>query len=262
MSIDQNLSTSILNKLEKYPKTRKLFLFLEHDLDVQGFLVAANSMVVGRLGYNDHGHVHSLITVSNAIDIFNILKKHVKPNIVAEHIGSYDDSLLVVVGATYLHDIGNMIHRNKHEMWSAILAYPILRKYVGKLYKDSYKRAHIISNLLHGIYSHDESLNSLTIEAGIVKVADGTDIAEGRSRIPYSMGKVDIHSVSALAIKNVRIEEGKEKPVKIIVEMENPAGIFQVEEILGKKLKTSGLEQYVDIDVFIKGEEITLSMTG
>ena len=261
MSIERTLSDSILTKLAKYPKSQKFFTLLESNSTIQGFLIAANSMVVGRLGYNDHGHVHSLITVNNAIDIFNILRKYVKPNIVAEHIGTYDDSLLVVIGATYLHDIGNMVHRNEHELWSAILAYPILQKIVNQLYKESIKRAHILSNILHGIYAHDESLRSLTIEAGIVKVADGTDIAEGRSRIPYSMGKVDIHSVSALAIKKVRIEEGKEKPVKIVVEMDNPAGIFQVEEILGKKLESSGLEKYVDIDVFIKGKEITLSMS-
>ena len=43
----------------------------------------------------------------------------------------------------------------------------------------------------------------LTLEAGIVRVADALDMAKGRSRIPFERGRVSIHSLSAAAIESV-----------------------------------------------------------
>ncbi len=91
----------------------------------------------------------------------------------------------------------------------------------------------------------------LTLEAGIVKVADALDMEKGRSRIPFEAGKVDIHSISALSIEEVDIEEGEEKPILIKVKMTNPAGIFQVDNLLGAKIKGSGLEEYIHVEAVI-----------
>jgi len=52
-----------------------------------------------------------------------------------------------------------------------------------------------------------------------------------------------------MAIEKVEILEGKEKPVKIIILMSNPAGIFQVDELLKKKIKTSGIEKMLEVEV-------------
>ena len=49
---------------------------------------------------------------------------------------------------------------------------------------------------------------SVCVDAGAAKIADGTDMAHGRTRIPYRTGKVDIHSLSALSITRVEIEKG------------------------------------------------------
>ena len=70
----------------------------------------------------------------------------------------------------------------------------------------------------------------------MVTVADGTDMAGGRSRIPFLSGKNDIHAISAQAINKVTIVKGDMKPVSIQVFMDNPAGIFQIEEVLEKRL--------------------------
>ena len=94
------------------------------------------------------------------------------------------------------------------------------------------------------------------MEAGAAKVADGTDMAQGRTRIPYRTGKVDIHSLSALSITKVEIEKGNRKPVQIFVSMNNPAGVFQIEEVLEKKIQTSGIQHLVDIIALEKGIQI------
>ena len=87
-------------------------------------------------------------------------------------------------------------------------------------------------------------------------------MAHGRTRIPYRTGKVDIHSLSALSITEVEIEKGKHKPVQILVSMNNPAGVFQIEEVLEKKLNTSGIADLVDIIALEKGIQIRRSRTG
>ncbi|MGZ3536079.1 MAG: HD domain-containing protein, partial [Thermodesulfobacteriota bacterium] len=108
--------------------------------------------------------------------------------------------------------------------------------------------------VLHAIISHRAEGRPLTLEAGIVRVADALDMAEGRSRIPFQEGLVNIHSVSASAIEKIRIEKGELKPVRIVVWMNNSAGIFQIDELLKHKLRGSGLENYVEVEAMIEGE--------
>ena len=117
------------------------------------------------------------------------------------------------------------------------------------------------SEILHTIFAHEDEVECLSVEAGAAKVADGTDMASGRTRIPYRTGKVDIHSLSALSITQVEIEKGKRKPVQIFVNMNNPAGVFQIEEVLEKKLHTSGIQDLVDIIALENGIQIRRSKT-
>ena len=90
----------------------------------------------------------------------------------------------------------------------------------------------------------------------MVTVADGTDMAGGRSRIPFLSGKNDIHAISAQAINKVTIVKGDMKPVSIQVFMDNPAGIFQIEEVIGKKIRSSDIGELVEVTASMNGEEI------
>jgi metal-dependent HD superfamily phosphatase/phosphodiesterase len=85
------------------------------------------------------------------------------------------------------------------------------------------------------------------VEAGIVRIADALDMEKGRARIPFEAGKVDIHSVSALSIEKVDIQEGDEKPVIIRITMSNSAGIFQIDELLKPRIENSGIRNYVHV---------------
>jgi metal-dependent HD superfamily phosphatase/phosphodiesterase len=159
----------------------------------------------------------------------------------------------VVLLASLLHDLGMSVHRHGHEEYSLFLANSLLREALSFL--PTVERTILISETLHAIISHRSDGRPLTIEAGIVRVADALDMTEGRSRIPYELGKVDIHSVSAMAIDEIEIREGKKKPVQINIIMNHTAGIFQVDELLKKKVVGSGIEKYLDIKIFIdKGD--------
>jgi uncharacterized protein len=155
--------------------------------------------------------------------------------------------------ASLLHDSGMSIHRMDHEQYSLFLARPKIGELLGSLYELP-TRGILTSEILHAIISHRAGGRPFTLEAGVVRVADALDMAEGRTRIPFEAGQVNIHSVSALAIERVSIEEGLDKPIRISVRMNNAAGIFQLDELLKDKLEGSGLEPYIEVEASTEGE--------
>lgn len=237
----------------------EMYQYLTGSPKVQSYLRSANRMAVSRLGYTDHGPIHAEVATWNALKTFDILDETFQPNVVAEGIGDIDDARLVVLASTYLHDIGMVVHRNEHNQASIQLAGPILENKLMDIYNDSAKATDILSFIYHGIYAHDDDTQCLTLEAGITKIGDGADMTKGRTIVPFQKGKVDIHSVSAMAINNVILDKGEDKPLRITVSMDNPAGVFQVQAVLEKKLSTSSLEEHVDIEVLVNGDRLVLS---
>lgn len=251
------VSRRLIHRNLEEPAVLETFRLLENDGEVQSYLRMANVMAVKRLMYNDHGPVHARIVAGSALEIFRLVSEAVEPSCVANGVGDYENAKIIVLCGAYLHDIGNAIHRDRHEQNGLVLAAPILERVLSRVYPyDAELVYRLKSEALHTIYASDDKVPCLSVEAGVVTVADGTDLAEGRSREPYKGGKNDIHSVSALAIKRVNIGKGEQKPVKILVEMANPAGIFQIQEVLGKKLESSGLKDLVEVSAVMGGEEV------
>ena len=85
-------------------------------------------------------------------------------------------------------------------------------------------------------------------------MGDALDMTQGRSRIPFEAGQVNIHSVSAMAITEVKITRGEERPVRFVIQMSNEAGIFQVDELLRRKLNHSPLAPHVEVVARMEGE--------
>jgi hypothetical protein len=147
-----------------------------------------------------------------------------------------------------------IVTRDKHEFYGAALAPPFIEKYLQGIYTEEQGMV-ILSETLHAIVAHEDPNIPLTVEAGIVRIADALDMEEGRARIPFEAGKVDIHSVSALAIEQVSIEEGTKKPVTVRITMSNSAGIFQIDELLRPRIDRSGLRNYIHVIAEITGEK-------
>jgi len=191
------------------PRVKRVFEILEGDLEVQTYLWMSNEMVVKRLNYNDHGPVHARIAAGSSLEILDHVSKVVEPTTVANGICDMEGAKLVAMVGSYLHDIGNSVHRTEHIMHSCYLAASILERVYSTVYPgEPEKVLRIKCETLHAIYAHEDPIMALSIEAGSAKVADGTDMAEGRARIPYKGGKVDMHSLSATSIKRVDIDVG------------------------------------------------------
>jgi len=222
--------------------------------DLYALWVAANVMAVDRLEMSDHGPVHMQIVANSALRILRLLiASDVEPNLVTDYGLEPTDAEVVVVLAALLHDVGMAIHREGHEDFSLFVAQPILDDILGLVYDPS-ERTIIRSEIQHAIISHRSGGRPLTVEGGVLRVADALDMEQGRSRIPFKAGSTSIHSVSAAAIEAVHIEAGEGHPVCISVEMSNSAGVFQVDELLGRKLRGSGLEGYMLVEAVIEGE--------
>lgn len=251
------VSNRLIHRHLDSPLLSDAFNFLQEDLEVQSYLRMANTMAVKRLGYNDHGPVHAKIIAGSALEIFRLLTTRVEPSSVTNGVCDYDDARLIVMLGAYLHDMGNAVHRVDHEKNSIVLAASPLERLLNRVYLgDPGLAFRVKCEVLHAIFSSDDDVPCLSVEAGAVTIADGTDMAEGRSRVPYLSGKNDIHSISAQAIKKVEIKKGEEKPVSIQVSMENPAGIFQIEEVLGRKIRSSGIPELVEVVATIDGRMI------
>ncbi len=235
--------------LTGYPKTKRLFESLLADPRVTAHWEMANYTAVMKLGFNDHGPVHAQIVTASAMQMMQLLHARDVPfDVIESGAGDLDDAHAVVLAGILLHDIGNQIHRVGHEAFSVALAQPVLERHFSPIYGDEpEKMQDLIGFTLATIACHDCDPAPLIMEGAVVAVADGTDMTKGRGRVAFDLGKIDIHSVSALAIEAVKIQAGVTKPIEIIVSLSNSAGIFQVEQILARKLTVTPLADYVTI---------------
>ena len=228
-------------------KLRRLLEKVEDDKQLKAWWHAANVNAVTRLAINDHSWVHIQIVSNIALKVCRLLVKHgVETSLVRDYRLEPDDSEIVVVLAALLHDVGMSIHRRDHEDWSLFLAEPKMRELLADIY-DEPERTIVVSEVLQAITSHRADGEPLSLEAGILRVADALDMAKGRSRIPFERGSVSIHSLSAAAIDEVRITDGQTRPVMVEITMNNSSGIYQVDGLLKAKLAGSGLEPYVEV---------------
>jgi metal-dependent HD superfamily phosphatase/phosphodiesterase len=229
---------------------RKLVTLLERvnaDAQLKAWWHVSNVNAVKRLEINDHSWVHIQIVANIALKLLRQLTKHgVEPAVVRDYELSRDDAEVVVVLGALLHCVGMAVHRERHEDWSLFLAEPKMRELLDGLYEEPDLTV-LTVEVLGAITSHREGGKPLTLEAGIVRVADALDMAKGRSRIPFEHGRVSIHSLSAAAIEEVAIKDGERTPILIEVTMNNSSGVYQVDELLKAKLRGSGLEPYVEV---------------
>ncbi len=243
---------------------RKLEAFLDavnSDDKVRGWWYMAQ-VQAERLGMSDHSWVHVQIVLNVSLRLLRLLAKaDVEPAMVADHGMGQRDAEVVVAAGSLLHDVGMSIHRADHETYSLFLAQGALERLLDGIYKEP-DRSVVIAEALHAIIGHRRRGDPYTLEAGVVRVADGLDLAQGRSRLPIEAGQEGIHSISAAAIDEVRISAGEERPVRVEIEMNNSAGIFQVDDLLATKLRGTPLEDQVEIVAEVKGESEKRLLSG
>ncbi|MBM3269003.1 MAG: HD domain-containing protein [Candidatus Sericytochromatia bacterium] len=235
-------------------KLEALLERVQRDEELNQLWRCANVNAVNRLHMSDHGYVHVKIVANLSLKLLRLLvDAGIDPGIVTDHALRREDAEVVVVLASLLHDVGLSVHWDHHEVYSVFIANERLPGLLAGLYEKD-ELVVVQSEILHAIVAHGGSTRCLTLEAGIVKVANALDMSQGRSRIPFEAGSVNIHSVSAQAIDKVDLKKGDAKPVNIEVHMNNSAGIYQLDHLLKHKLEASGLAPHIEVTARVEGE--------
>ncbi len=259
------IEKALAEKAKPYKKLSLALKLLESDSYISGLLNQANKVAIMRMGYNDHGPVHARITAFNAIKILDLLTDGchlpensppaLTPTVVFEEIGNKEDSMVTVLIGSFLHDCGISLVREGHELTGMIISREKINQILYKIYKDDYKIARLASIVSESVLCHMGTYKATSVEAKVVEAADGTDATKGRARVPFHIAKPDIHKFSALAIEKIDIVKGERKPVRFDVYMDNPAGVFQAEEIMKKKILDAEMEKYIEVLARIRDQK-------
>ncbi len=220
-------------------KLNEVLEFIDADEEIQAYLDAQNVNPVQRKGYNDHGRKHISIVRNRALCLYDLLKAgDVEFNGARQQgLDEADEGVIIALAAT-LHDIGHVVHRDDHSYYSIPLAADILDRVLSNFY-DVGDVVRMKGEVLHAILCHHTEEKPLTLEAGVLRVADGLDMERGRSRMPYERGGRGINTLSSQAIRQVSLREGDTTPVLVEIEMTDAAGVYQVDELLNAKLEDS-----------------------
>lgn len=150
-----------------------------------------------RLGMSDHSWVHIQVVVNIALRMMRLLTKSgVQPSLARDYGMSDRDAEVVVAAGAMMHCVGMSIHRIDHESYSLFLTADKLSALLEGIYEEP-ERSVVVAEAMHAIIGHRSSGRPLTIEAGVVRVADALDMAKGRSRVPFEAGQTNIHALSA-----------------------------------------------------------------
>lgn len=268
ISVDQKLITLTNEIIELTEEKDQLPLLVIKELiadeEIEAVQNYANNVSIVRLGYNDHGPVHMRTVCRNALKMLKILHQAgIETSLETEQAGTFSDSVTAVILSGFFHDFGMTIGRQDHELYSGILAQPIIDRVLTKFLpekSDLNRRVIIRSMAMEGILGHMGSRRIHSIEAGLILIADGCDMTKGRARIPMELNTKpsvgDIHKYSANSIESVKIHQGSEKPIQIEVFMSSDVGFFQIEEVLIPKINCSPAKGCVELFAGIEGKEL------
>ena len=260
IALDAKILGAISN-LKLTGKAETAAKLMIEDNEIQAVQEYANVVSIKRLNYNDHGPVHMRMVVLNSLIMASLLKDAgIKLCLEQEECGTFEDSIIAIILAAFLHDVGMSIGRQDHELHSSYIAYPIIDSVLKKVYaEDVYKRVVARSLALECISGHMGNRLIHSLEAGLLLIADGCDMTKGRARIsmalPHAPKVGDIHQYSANSIEEVKFSKGVEHPIRIEVMMSSEVGLFQVEEVLLGKIAASPAKGYIELYAIVQNSE-------
>lgn len=148
-------------------------------------LIDGANEVMKAMGYTEHGHRHAGVVSS--------ITRYILEN---AQMSARDIELGQIAG--YLHDVGNVVHRQNHPMHGGVIAWTILNE----MEMDAVEIAPIIG----AIGNHEELTGNpiSTISAALI-IADKSDVHFSRVQNPI-LESFDIHDRVNAAVQKSRVE--------------------------------------------------------
>lgn len=222
------------------PRLLALVERINADDELRQLWRCANVNAVDRLGLSDHGETHIRIVANAGLRLLRLLMEAGQTaSLVADHGLTREDAELAVVLAAALHDVGLVVHYERHHEFSLALAHEKARALLTGLYGVR-ERTIIVAEVLHAIAAHFGGLPCLTLEAGVLRVADALDMTKGRSRAPETAN-------ASASIEEVLLLRGETRPVRIEIRLNHAAGLAHADELLRRRLDGSTLAGLVEV---------------
>jgi hypothetical protein len=223
------------------PRLQALVDRVNADDELRQLWRCANVNAVERLGLSDHGETHIRIVANAGLRLLRLLMEAGQsPGLAANYNLGREDAEVAVVLAAALHDVGLVVHYDRHQEFSLALAQDKARTLLAGLYPVR-ERTILVAEVLHAIAAHFDSLPCLTLEAGVLRVADALDMTKGRSRAPEPA------NAAPAAIEEVSLQRGEARPVRIQIRMNHAAGLAHADEVLRRRLDHSTLAGLVEV---------------
>ncbi len=227
------------------PRLQALVERLNADEELRQLWRCANVNVVDRLGLGDSGEVHARIVANAALKLLRLLRDAGEnPGVTEQHRLAPDEAEVVVVLAAALHDLDLAIHPDPRPGGLALAALKA-RDLLTALYPVR-ERTILLAEVLHAISALAAETRCLTLEASVLKLADVLDMTKGRARLPAELGHAP-DGASPAVVDEVSIQRHRTPPVRVLIHLAAAEGARQVEALLSRKLRLTGLEGRVEV---------------
>jgi metal-dependent HD superfamily phosphatase/phosphodiesterase len=221
------------------PRLQALVERINADEELRQLWRCANLNAVERLGLSDHGETHVRIVANAGLRLLRLLMDAGQPaSIVLHHGLTREDAELVVVLAAALHDLGLAVHYERHQELGLALIPAKARELLTGLYPVR-DRTTLIAEVMHAVVTHFNGLRCLTLEAGVLRIADALDMTKGRSR--------GLEKALTNGVEEVTLHRGTSRPVRVQLRVTQPAGLTHIEMLLRERLRTTPLIGQIEV---------------
>ncbi|MBP7692650.1 MAG: HD domain-containing protein [Anaerolineales bacterium] len=226
------------------PRLQALVECLNADDELRQWWRCANVTAVERLGLSDHGETHARIVANASLRMLRLLLEAGQtPHLMRQHGLGREEAEVLVVLAAALHDLGLAVHSQRTAELGLSLALPKLQEWLRPLYAPR-ERVILAAETLHAIGAHHGLGPALTLEAGVLSLADALDMAKGRTRRPAAG---ETTPAADATIEDVSLRRGGGRPVRIDVRVNQPVGAGYANAVLRRRLANSSMAAQVEI---------------
>ena len=204
---------------------------------VNTYILAGND-ALGTIGYTEHGFAHATKAALSSAEILEQL-----------HYDAHTVELARIAG--YLHDIGNMVNRNNHELTGGTMAFSLLTSLGGNPAD--------IAVICAAIGNHDElSGQPVNAVAAALVLADKSDVRRTRVRPLKTAGGgfiSDIHDrVNYAAVSNaLELDAGaKSITLRLQIDTEICAVMEYFEIFLNRMLMSRRAAEYLGLSFHLE----------
>lgn len=233
------------------PRLQAVLERINADDELEQWWRCANIMAIDRLGLSDHGGVHARIVANAGLRLLRLLAEGGQvPHLSLNHSLPRDDAEVLIVLAAAMHDLGLALHSQRSAELGLSVALPKLQQILQPVYGPR-ERTILLAEIAHAIGAHHGVGPALTLEAGVLSLADALDMAKGRMRRP-ALEETAPPAVDA-AVEEISLRRGAPRPVRVEVRLNQAIGAAYAHTVLRRRLANSPLAASVEIYAQLAG---------